>query len=166
MCFGGRSNDLGYFIATFRKSPEILCSGVLQATHDFRGNVIQDLGYLNIPADWLTFSLVATGDGGAAVFSWPGEHVKSENVIKTLIALADDALPHAITRFAFEFFENTYFSPDWWDHLDESVQTSIRKRQLSGEGLVLPRSDRCLLDDGVRAVNWQISSRISSITST
>ena len=166
--FQDRSSDLDYYIVYLDNNPEVLCSGIAQSTHDFRGNMIFDLGRLSVPASWLAFSLIPTDTGGVAVFSSPTKHKKSKEVLKTFHELTDSALPHAIIRFVFEFFENTYFSPDWWDSLDRRVKLSLKERQLRdligpwGEQ-EFPRTDGCLLDDGVRAVEWQVVSRIASI---
>ena len=88
----------------------------------------------------------------------------------TLNELLDRDLPHAILRFAFEFFENTYFSPKWWDRLDNQVQFLLKKRQLReiighwGER-DFPRPDECLVDDGVRPVDWLEIRCLTSINS-
>ena len=160
--FEGRFDDLGYYIVGFDKNPSVMCSSTAQATHDFRGTQIHELGRSNIPANWLTFSLIATDDGGASVFSWPADHRKSEDSMRTFHALPDGDLPHAIIRYTFEFFENTYFSPEWWDNLEGPMQVSLMERQL--RGLRYPRPDGCLSDDGIRAVDWQVVSRLTSIT--
>ena len=161
---------LAHYVVLFTRIPEVMCSGVVQATHDFRGSKIAELGPRNLPADWLTFSLIATDDGGAAVFTWPADHDRSHNVMMSLNDLPDADQPHAIVRFTFEFFENTYFSPEWWDSLNKQVQVKLKERQLRdiigpwGEN-EHPRPDDCLLDDGVRAVTWTMRSRLTSLTS-
>ena len=161
----GHFENLGYYTVKFNALPEVMCSAVAQATHDFSGNSLHQLGYLDTPASWLTFSLIATDDGGAAVFSWPADHATSEEVIRTLCSLSDEETPHAVVRFIFEFFENTYFSPEWWHTLEKPVQASLMKRQLSGPSMKFPRSDECLVDDGIRAVNWPLGYRLTSLIS-
>ena len=61
--------NLAHFVVLFTGIPEVMRSGVVQATHDFRGNKIAELGHLNIQADWLTLSLIATDDGGGPLCS-------------------------------------------------------------------------------------------------
>ena len=162
--------ELAYYVVLFTGMPVVMCCGVVQATHDFRGYKIAELGHLNMPADWLTFSLIATDEGGAAVFTWPADQNSSHNVMMSLNNLPKADQTHAIVRFTFEFFENTYFSPEWWDSLDKHVQVQLKQRQLSeiigpwGEN-DHPRRDDCLLDDGVRAVTWTVQSRLTSLTS-
>ena len=158
-----RFDDLHYYVVQFGKKPEIVCSGTTQATHDFQGRMLVDLDDLSIIPSQISFSLFATDKGGAAVFSWPKDHHDTQQVIATLNELPNDELPHAIVRFAFEFFENTYFSPPWWDALEKTVQIQLGKRQLSDafrhrENAQFPRQDVCLVDDGIRAVDWPIIS--------
>ena len=160
-------SNIGYYVVTFDRPPEIMCTGAVQATHDFEGNKIAELGHLDIPAHWMTFSFLATDNGGAAVFSYPSDHLMSERVLKSLNGLPDAERTHAIVRFAFEFFENTYFSPDWWDGLEHETRILLKERQvrdlvdLTGEQ-EHPRPNNCLQDDEVRAVSWQELSRMSS----
>ncbi len=156
-----------HFVVFFDRRPDLLCSGIWQATHDFRGRRIFDLADLTIPASWLAFALIVSGEGGAAVFSCPSSHEEGVKVLTTLDELSDDELPHAIVRFAFEFFENTYFSLDWWDGLEEPTRAAIKRRQLTESDMGFgrteyPRRDDCLLDDGIRAVDWEVNSKIAS----
>ena len=160
--------DTSHVVAFFDRYPDVLWSGVLQATHDFRGDELNDLLDLNVPAQWLASSLIVSGNGGAAVFSCPSSNSDSVRVLSTLNELSDTELSHAIVRFGFEFFENTYFSLDWWDGLDNDTKISLKKRQLteadSGFGHSgYSRRDDCLVDDGIRAVDWKVDSRIVSI---
>ena len=162
--------DISYYCVFFDRLPDLLCSGVCQATHDFRGEELMDLGDLSMPASWLSFAVIVGGDKGAAVFSCPASHKESIKVLSTLDELSNDELPHAIIRFAFEFFENTYFSLDWWNGLGNETKASLKKRQLTEAVSWLgdtkySRSADCLLDDGVHAVDWQVLSKIVSISS-
>ena len=73
-----------------------------------------------------------------------------------------------LSDFTFDFFENTYISPEWWDGLDKRVQDVLIERQQREilnpiTGLWPLRPDDCLLDDGVRAVNWKVLSRLTSL---
>jgi hypothetical protein len=164
MLLGSDYSGINSYVVWIDSAPEILCSAIHQATHDFRGNLIQRLGNLDSNAHWLNFSLIATDGGGAAVFSWPAEHSISEQFIDTLDELADDELPHAIVRFMFEFFENTYFSTEWWDRLGKAERLNLMKRQCRdiSPAFEFPRPDDCLKDDGIRVVQWQVRSRSKS----
>lgn len=164
MLLSGDFDNMSYYVASLEEGPELLCNATTQPTHDFRGVRIQQLGHLDRPTQWLQFSLIATDAGGAVVFSWLTEHRICEEFIGSLHGLSDEELPHAIVRFTFEFFENTYFSPDWWDKLDKSVGVNLMERQMRDipPDFEFQRPDGCLLDDGVRAVDWKVRSRFNS----
>ena len=158
--------NLGYYVILLKSVPEIMCSGMTQATHDFCGGRTAILEGTNALIGAITFSLIATDDGGAVIFTWPADKSECYNVMATLKELSEFDLPHAIIRFVFEFFENTYFSPEWWDSLDKRTQGLLIKRQRRDiidldRGFRRLRPDNCLLDDGVRAVDWKIQSRAS-----
>jgi hypothetical protein len=156
-------SDLDFYVIQFCETPDILCSGVRQPEFDFDGNRIQTLGILTRQAQWLYFSLIATDTGGAAVFSWLPGNVVCEKFVDSFDSLTDSATPHAIVRYAFEFFENTYFSPDWWDRLDIETRVKLVERQKreTWPYVESSRTNICLRDDGVCAVNWTVESRLS-----
>jgi hypothetical protein len=158
-------SDVKYYIIRLRDPPEIMCNAVHQPEYDFQGNVLQQLDDLDESARYMHFSLIATDDGGAAVFSWTKERGCPE-FIMSLHALSDDEMPHAVVRYVFEFFENTYFSPVWWDSLAASTQRKLIQRQLTElpPRFEYPRDRTCLQDDGIRAVNWEIVSRDTNLS--
>jgi hypothetical protein len=157
-------SEVRYYIIRLKDTPEIMCSAVHQPEYDFRGNTLQELGHLDRPAKWMHFSLVATDDGGGVVFSWVDSDVCTK-LIKSLHALPNDDVTHAIVRYASEFFENTYFSPAWWDDLPPATRRSLIRRQLTELPPLFehPRSSKCLQDDGIRAVEWEVVSRATNL---
>ena len=166
--FENQHENISYYVVFFDKHPDLLCSGICQATHDFRGRELFNLADLTTPASWVAFSLIVSGAGGAAVFSCPNNHKDSIKFLSTLNELPDDDQSHAIVRFAFEFFENTYFSPDWWNGLDNEIRVRLKKRQLNDLFGVFgdaehERATDCLVDDGIRAVDWKVESKIVSL---
>jgi len=64
----------------------------------------------------------------------------------------------------FEYFENIFASPIWWDSLDDTVKNNLLKRQREGGATraTLPNPD-CLKDDGIRAVSWVVPSPDTNI---
>ena len=169
MIFRKDFSNLGYYVVSLANAPEIVGSGCTQATHDFCGRKVADLNRLDVPFGGIALSLIATDDGGAAVFSWLADQNKCHNVMTTFGRLSAADQPHAIVRYMFEFFENIYFSPDWWDNLDDQVQARLLERQLtdigpSQSGEYRPRANDCLQDDGVRAVAWTAQSRLTSLS--
>lgn len=155
-----RSN---YYVISFGEVPNIMCSAVKFVTHDFNGTVLQNLGALDKKMDQITFSIIATDTGGAAVFQWVDNSSPCEHLVSSLDALSDEEISSAIVRFTFEFFENTFFSASWWNGLEERTRESLRLRLSSAIDMNIPRKDRCLMDDGLRPVKWPVIGRYKHI---
>jgi hypothetical protein len=84
-----------------------MVSAMLNPEYDFEGRTLQVLSSQEV--EWLSFSLIATDSGGAAVFSWvDGTRQVGRMLADSLDRIADDELPDALLRFAFEMAENTF----------------------------------------------------------
>lgn len=134
-----------------------MVSTMLNPEVDFDGNVLQTLAP-DAPVEWVSFSLIGTDTGGAAVFAWLGNgNEVARCLIDSLERLPDDQLPDAIVRFAFEMAENTFAAPDWWDDIAPEVQRRLLTRMETG-GVPVRRRD-ALKDDGLRTVRWNVADR-------
>lgn len=151
------------YIIRLDRVPDVMCSGATQPEYDFDGNQIQDWYDREAELDWFTYSLIATDTGGAAVFSWMGDQPACLRFIKSLDSLRDDQISHALVRFTFEYFENSYFSPDWYEGLDAKSQRKLLVRQLTEATPSYPRSPDCLKDDGLRIVSWVVQARETNL---
>lgn len=98
------------------------------------------------------------------MFSWLGKNNAAEQLIRSLHALPVTALPHAIVRYTFEIIQNKYMSPQWWDALGTNEKLLLRARVLRGTGIMgMHSTEDCLLDEGLRVVNWTIVSRKTNL---
>ncbi len=160
MLLGRDFSEVRFYAVMLAECPDIMCNGIHEPIVDFEGNYLSSIGRQGAPTRWMHLSLIATDEGGAAVFSWWAGDT-TEEIINTLDALSDDELPHAIVRYAFEFFGNVYFSPLWWDGLTPSTQERLAARSVSGMPPFYEsaRAHNCLVDDGMRAVRWEVSGR-------
>jgi hypothetical protein len=160
MLLAGDYSELQGYLVTFADAPEILCAGGLFPECDFAGQALPYLGDFSKTLDQITFSLIATEQGGAFIFAW---HVSSDascrKLAASLDALSDDELPHAIVRFVFEFCENRYFNPNWWDGVDQKIRDTLMSRFEIAASSDKLRAATCLLDDGIRAVTWKATGR-------
>ena len=148
-------------VVSLDRVPEILCAGALYPECDFDGRSIGDLRDLNRTPELVSFSLISTDTGGAFVFAWLES---SDNPCRQLAAslerLPDSELPQAIARFIFEFCENHYLNPEWWDNADGNVRNALINRFATAASLYAPRThESCLASDGVSAVSWKIIGR-------
>lgn len=136
--------------------PEFMCSGFDWPGINFYRQELQDPGNLETPRQLFSFSIIATDEGGAVVFTWvggPDEALKS--FVQSLHAIRNDDKPHAILRFAFGSFENICISPVWWDSRSDKEKETITDMFMSGIRVDVPPLD-FTRDDGLRMINWKI----------
>jgi SEC-C motif-containing protein len=157
-------SEVRYYVVRFDCIPDVLCSGAMHPQFEFQGTLLQDLRTYGTLPDHLSFSLITTDTGGAAVFSWLGENRASEKFVKSLASLSNDLLPHTILRFTFEHFENIFVSPDWWEGLAETAKQALLFRQMT---ITMPqrmtRDSNYLSDDGLRVISWKIVARETNL---
>lgn len=153
-----------YYVINFSDTPDIMCSGGQFPEIDFNGKSLQNLADLNAKLDHLTFSIIATENGGAAVFSWLGDSPASIQLVRSLHSQSDSEIPHSLVRYVFEFFENAFFSPDWWDSMADPAKLAIRRRLSTAIDISKTRHLSCLKDDGIRVVSWKVSSRETNLS--
>jgi len=116
-------SDIRGFVVTFENVPDVLCSSALAPECDFGGQQLQDMADFSKKLELMTFSLIATDDGGAFVFAWHSDgDAACRPLAISLAKLNDDDLPHAILRLIFEYCENHYLRSEWWDKLDERTR--------------------------------------------
>lgn len=162
LLLAGDFSDVSYYAVLFDTVPDFMCSSAILLEMDFKGNQLQtleDFSKTNNRLKQITFSLIGTDSGGAAIFSWLGENPLGIRFIDSLDSFSDADLPHAICRFSFEFFENVAISPKWWDDLAAKDKQILESRTQSGLDPASQRSPKCLTDDGLRVVNWKVASR-------
>jgi hypothetical protein len=149
-------SEVNGFVVELSETPELVVSGAMASECDFLGNVLQRMDKPGT-LDYMSFNLLPTDDGGAAVFAWLGNQVASEKLVDSLVRLGDEDLPRALVRYAFEFFENICTKPSWWNELAGDKQKEITQRYVDG---VLFHREGCLLDDGFSIVDWTVKGRL------
>lgn len=150
-------SQVRYYTVLFDEYPDILCSGGFWPEYDFTGRKVQEPLAENPEA--IHFSLITTEQAGAAIFTWLERKGISEEFIKSLDLISNVDLPHAITRFIFEYFENTYLRPSWWENLSGDVRRQLHHRMAMLDSVLVEHQPRCLIDDGLRTVNWRVVAR-------
>lgn len=162
-------SDVRYYAIVFGNTPDLLCSGAIYPEYNFRGDALQDLSDLNKTLDILSYSLITTNNGGAAIFCWVGDSAICQNFVTSLHAMSDSDVSHALVRFTFDQFENLFIRPDWWENLAISEKRILSRRVLHG----LPfdfhfgtgiNPKEYFYDDGLRLVNWQVTERLTNLS--
>ena len=152
-----------YYVVRFKEVPDVLCCSGNFPMFDFDGNSLQRLLDNNLP-DHVTFSIIATDAGGAVIFSWLGDCPCSERLVKSLHKLPDADTGDAIVRHAFEYSENIYMSPTWWEALDEPKKMNLRRRSTKAADVMFERKNNCLMHDGFNYVKWTVTGREGNLT--
>ncbi len=73
----------------------------------------------------LAFSILATKEGSAAVFSWPVEYTKCAQFVSSFINKPIEDIPNILVQFVFNYIENTFFAEKWWTSLPDSCKNKI-----------------------------------------
>jgi len=144
-------SEMRYCVITLANVPSFLCCEALQPEYDFAGNLLQDFADTDSFLDVATFSIITTTTGGAIVFGWMGGENAGKRLADSLLDLPEQLIPHTIVRFTFEYCENIYMSPDWWDKLDAIAKASLVRRVKA-----IVSSSKALKDDSLRIVDWRI----------
>ncbi len=101
------------------------------------------------------FSLTPTDSGGAAVFGFLDGSPACEAFVEGINSTALEDLPDALVRFVFSNFENTFFSPEWWERLPDTTQDTLINRL--NTAVSLEKGVPSHLDDGLRVADWSAS---------
>jgi len=157
-------SDVQYYVIYTDTISEFMCNGTMLPDYDFFGKKLQDLHDLNERHPPTAYSIVSTETGGAIVFSWVGSNQAAKALINSLDSLSDAEVCHALTRFSFEYIENIFMSPQWWEKLTDDIRRKLVMRMMSEARPDTQRTSNCLVDDGIRIVSWLITKRTTNIT--
>ena len=144
------------YVIEFGEAPELVATGACQPEFDFDGQILANLDYTDRILNFVTYSLIPVGSGGAFVLGWMANDEPTDALVRSFEQLPDSDVPHAVVRFVCEHCENTYFSPQWWEALADSDRKAIARRTAGDPG---EREADCLADDGIRAVRWTVKRR-------
>jgi len=154
-------NKIKYFILVIDNIPDIMCSGSITPEADFHGNQLVDLNKLNLDYDSVTISSFYSDGKGYITFVWEHEpNMFTTKFIDSFNSLDDSAISHAFVRLIFQFLDNIYLSPAWWDELSNEEKSNLMDR--ATDVIYHPeRIQKSLLDDNQRVVKWKIIRRIA-----
>lgn len=155
-------SSLNFFVIFINNNPEFVCSGASILEQDFNGNNFNQLGRPDINQDIITFSIIPIDQGGAIVFATLDSGKDVSEFFSSLKSLSSDAIPNAVTRYTFEFHENVYLSPNWWDSLSDEKKKGLISRAASAIRPDEVRAPNRLTDDGIDYINWNITNIISN----
>jgi hypothetical protein len=148
-----------YALLDFQPRLPIVLCGALHPEFDFQGNPLQKLAQQTSDYEHLTLNITNEPNRCIVVFGWIGsDQGPSAQFVRSFLALADDQKSHAVIRLAFEYLENTYVDPRWWDQLSTQLKQALRDRYFSGTMVSPGRKQNSLTDDAVRFFDAQVAS--------
>lgn len=156
--------DVNYYVLRFDQTPDILCSGSFYPDFDFEGNRIQNLADMSKISSIISLSIITTDYGGAVVLSWVRkDSVPCNKLINTLNKIPDNNKINAILILMLTSIENVYFSPIWWENLNDEDQKKLQIKIMQGAHPFFPRNSDCLLDHGFRIIDWNLLNIESNV---
>lgn len=159
MVASGDFSGVEGFVIKFRQIPNIMCSSGLMPEFDFHGNILQDLLNLNARMSNIYINIVASNGAGYVVFSWlQSDADVCRRFIDSLQTIEGHRITDAIIRLVFQFFENRFANPDWWEALPDPKKVLLRERFRQSVALDTHYHYTCLIEDGVTYDDWGMES--------
>lgn len=133
--------------------PPLMSAGGIFPDEDFDGEPLQDLSRTDFTAEFMGFTLAASGGNGFSVLTWiQGQGSTAEAVATSLASRSPDEIVNLLAVFAFEYLENTLCRPSWWNGLSENSQKRLLAGSLTGAPYVPSRRGTRLSTGGFTMV--------------
>ena len=150
-----------YGVAFAEALPVVAC-GAFYPEFDFSGRPLQRIAYGPAPFELITFNLTTINGRGVAMLGWiDGDAGPAATFSNSFAAVPPREKANASLRLAFEYLENTFLRPSWWQSLGELKRNVILHHAISGIGESAPeRGPASLQDDGFTYWNSDIVEEI------
>jgi len=112
-------------IIHFMGNLSIAISGAFSPAYSITGKKIQDITPNTETIEKISISTLVTNSGFALVFSYPSKFTSCNEFIDSIYQTEKGNLPSKIVEFMFSYIENTYFSKEWFDQLDDNLKNNI-----------------------------------------
>jgi hypothetical protein len=139
--------DVNGLTIWFNAAPEFMCSSIVEVDYDFAGRPVTPV---NSPAHLCFYTLAIPGGGWAAVWSWFGSNPAAERLAASFLRLSHDRMASAVMQYAFEYIDNIFFGPDWWEARTQSERDKVIARMSAHVQPFSVRGAEALLDDQLR----------------
>jgi hypothetical protein len=138
-----------FALLNFQPTLPIVVCGAFHVDFDFQGKQLQKLGLQCSDYEHLTLNITATQDRCIVVFGWIGsDQGPPAQFVRSFLELPDSRKSHLLIQLAFEYLENTYINPLWWDQLSMQQKRSIQDRIFHFTAAHPGRKQNALVDDG------------------
>jgi SEC-C motif len=158
LLLAGDYRSVSGLVIEFDQTPPVLVSAALFPDFDFQGSMLQNFATMK-RLDDMGYAVVPNETGGMAILSWIGDQPAAEGFVESLLRLPDSEMPDALLRFTFEYFENTFIKPDWWENLDTRYRDALAQRLNDAADVFKERTPNCLVDDSMRVASWKVTEK-------
>jgi len=114
-------------IVRFRGELCVASIGAVSPNKDMHGEMLQYLHEITAQMEEMPFGIVATKEGGAAIFTWLKQDLAPRKFVDSLLEFEQKKIPSLLVQFIFAYIENTYFSDKWWNSLSIANREQIER---------------------------------------
>ena len=141
--------------------PPVMCSGAFFPQETIHGKKLQDLSDVTAEADLITLTSFYDGESGFVVFTWlEGSDGTCCDFVESLSLIPDEDISNALVRLMFEYFENVFIAPDWWESLSEDQQRALNSRMWGlVDRLKMGKESGSIQPDGIDFPQWKLVKR-------
>ncbi|MEZ8303431.1 hypothetical protein AB6C40_07960 [Vibrio splendidus] len=155
------TKGVNYLAIHTEEITEFMCCAAFIPEISFDGRRLQSLFTKKDISSYLSVNIFSSDGEGVILFQWIGENDEIVYFLDSLISSGISKIPSLITSAVFEFFENTFIAPSWWNTLSPKQKESIQKRVMT-----FGDHDReTLMINSIGSVSWNINSIVSNIKS-
>ena len=147
-------NPYTFLIFEFSSPIPIVVSSLIEPTHDFQGNMIQDLTKLRGKPEHLVLNAFSSYQKGFVVFGWLQEAKIMDRFMTSILKLGKENIFSALITLFLSSSENSYVSPDWWNSLDDVQKDKIAYLLPMGANPFVDIPSNVLVDDGIQFTGW------------
>jgi hypothetical protein len=153
-------NDLSNFRVygvIFNEILPFVSCGALMPEFDFQTNLLQEL-WKPDGIEQICFNVTTLGDCTVAILGWIGsDNGPAARFVDSFASLPDVEKADAALYLAFEYLENTYTRPSWWNALAPYTQKTLDDKIAGGADLK-GRSPSALQVPADRILNIEVKS--------
>jgi hypothetical protein len=149
------------YVIQLTEAPPVMCSGGIFPERSYSGQVLHRLADPTERGNLLTISSFSDETYGYVVLSWlRGSDETCIPFVESLETVDDAALSGALLRLFFEYLENIFIKPTWWEGLSDAQREGLNSRMWSIiEHFSGTKESGDVTDDGLHFKPWSIVSR-------
>ena len=138
-----------FYCVAFAETLPVVACGAFYPEFDFRGQPLQRIGRGDASFEHITFNLTVINGHGVAALGWiAGDEGPAASFASSFAAIPSRQKASAAVRLAFEYLENTFLRPTWWQSMSELRRDVVLRHAASGLGHGPERTPVSLQDDG------------------